>query len=225
MSIWLPKNRPWQLNDAAWLREHYENQRVSAAALARELGSTAPTVRRALRRHDIDVRNGSEAQQAVRAHRPLPMIVGRIPLRRTDGTVRAWAVVDVADYEALLEYPWCLDSGYADNARLGRMHRHLLGLTPSDPRQVDHEDRDRLNNRRSNLRLATGAQNAQNQTSRGGTSRHRGVYFCSTTGRWRAVAKLAGRSYHLGRFDSEEDAAYVAAEWRRQNMPYSREDA
>lgn len=59
-----------------------------------------------------------------------------------------------------------------------KMHRVILGLAPSDP-GVDHHDRDGLNNRRSNLRVATQSQNGANRLKqRNGTgSRFKGVFF------------------------------------------------
>ena len=48
------------------------------------------------------------------------------------------------------------------------LHREVLGLTPGDGLETDHRNGDRLDNRRSNLRVATRAQNAQNVPARSG---------------------------------------------------------
>lgn len=103
------------------------------------------------------------------------------------------------------------------------MHRQLLGLMAGDPLEADHRDGDKLNCQRSNLRVVTHAENAQNGTSLGGTSQHRGVCWNSLTGRWLAYAQLDGRFRNLGHHDSEEEAAGASEAFRRAYMPYSEE--
>lgn len=49
------------------------------------------------------------------------------------------------------------------------MHRVLLGARPGDP-LVDHENRIRIDNRRSNLRFSTPLANARNRTPRAALS-------------------------------------------------------
>lgn len=67
---------------------------------------------------------------------------------------------------------------YAVTGRGIRMHRFILGI--ADPRvQVDHDDRDGLNNQRYNLRTCTNAQNQVNKPKvrLSDTSRYKGVYL------------------------------------------------
>src|SRR4051812_35355099 len=96
----------------------------------------------------------------------------RIPLCRRDGTIRAWAVVDDVDYDEVAAHRWHLSaSGYAvRNVRTaeGRfrtvaMARWLCRLDAGDGRHVDHRNRDRLDNRRCNLRVVTPAHNRANR--------------------------------------------------------------
>jgi hypothetical protein len=94
---------------------------------------------------------------------------------------------------------------------------------------VDHRNTNSLDNRRSNLRLATRAQNVQNSQKRNikTTSRFIGVCLDKESGRWIAAITKEGKKVHLGRFDSEPDAAkaYDAAakkyrgEFARLNFP------
>jgi len=95
-----------------------------------------------------------------------------IPLTRGFETV-----IDEEDYHLVRDYHWMAlvneryDKVYAQGYLKGvsrastgyatvTMHRLLMNPPPRVP--VDHEDHDGLNNRRSNLRISTTAQNAQN---------------------------------------------------------------
>lgn len=159
-----------------------------------------------------------------------------IPLRNRRGEVVARAIIDAADSH-LAELRWYLETGSAERSRkpyvrrrvhgVGafHLHRDVLALGKDDPRKVDHINGNTLDCRRANLRIATTAQNAQNQGSRGGSSRHRGVTWDRSRRKWMASAMLNGHRTTIGRFDSEEEAALAAAAWRAENMPYSREAA
>lgn len=84
------------------------------------------------------------------------------------------------------------------------MHRALCGADLGQI--VDHENHDTLDNRRLNLRPGTQAENAKNKRPhRGAKSRFKGVNLCS--GKWQARIFSNGRSYYLGTFAREMDAA------------------
>jgi hypothetical protein len=135
------------------------------------------------------------------------------------------ALVDAADAEAIGAYRWSMsDHGYAwrtvyvgGKKRHVRMHRQLLGLTPGDGVHVDHINGAKLDNRRGNLRVATHAENQQN---RHGLS-YRGASWYARGKCWHAQATLAGNYHHLGYFATREEAAAVAAAFRREHMPFS----
>lgn len=155
-----------------------------------------------------------------------------VPLRRRDGTVRAFALVDAADAERVLAHRWHVATkGYAIRNVPGRhrrsefLHRFLMGLEHGDPREVDHRNHDKLDCRRANLRVTTRAQNQQNRRRGYGTSNYRGVSWHVASGHWRARAKLNGREVYLGIFSSEEGAARAAAAFRAEHMPYSSDAA
>lgn len=90
--------------------------------------------------------------------------------------------------------------------------RMIVDLVPGDPRQVDHINRVRLDNRRANLRIVTAQENQQNLSPmrhRGGRpviSPYRGVTR-ARNGRWYANVTIRGQRRYLGLFDKEEDAA------------------
>jgi hypothetical protein len=65
---------------------------------------------------------------------------------------------------------------------------------------IDHIDEDKLNNKLSNLRLATRSSNKAN------TRKPRGYSYHKPSGRWMAYIKVNGVQIHLGRFDSQDEA-------------------
>lgn len=127
------------------------------------------------------------------------------------------AIVDATDAPGLLGKPWRAmrkkgGTTYAVyDVRVGRkvskvlMHRCVLSVDAG--MQVDHRNRNGLDNRRSNLRPATCSQNLANVPGRGMTSKFRGVYWDQAREMWRARLEHDGKRYHLGRHSSEESAA------------------
>jgi hypothetical protein len=152
------------------------------------------------------------------------------------GEVVATAVAD-DDQAHLAAYRWRLHpKGYAFRVQWanGRshtilLHRDVMGLTAGDGREVDHIDRDKLNCARGNLRLVTHAQNQQNFAPTGNstwrgqptTSDLRGVSFDRRRGKWKATVTVAGRTHHLGRFDTADEAGRVADAFRAQHMTHA----
>ncbi len=88
-----------------------------------------------------------------------------------------------------------------------RMHKVIagrMGLTGI----VDHKNRNGLDNRRSNLRVATTQQNTQNKAShKGSLSQYKGVDYDKQAKKWRARINGRGQSIFLGNFDTEPEAA------------------
>lgn len=150
-----------------------------------------------------------------------------IPLWTRAGIVRDFARVDAEDVERLSDRTWGVTVGkYAATHDGGytMMHRELLGLVPGDGLEGDHINGNPLDNRRSNLRVATRLQNMQNIHVARGPSRFRGVSIHKATGLWRARVKLNGREHCIGYFRDEAEAGAAAAGFRREHMPYSEMD-
>lgn len=154
----------------------------------------------------------------------------RIPLRARDGSIRAYLLIDAADADFVNQWTWSLgNDGYARRSEwVGRqkrsilLHRELLGLKHRDGLEGNHIDRDRLNCRRRNLRIASKPGNRQNRPSyRNATSQFRGVHWSKAAGKWTAQIKADGRRMHLGVFASEADAAEAARSARARLMPYA----
>lgn len=150
-----------------------------------------------------------------------------IPLHNRAGEIVAHALVSASDFEWLNQWPWCLAVGYATRT-IGKrkiyMHRLILGLERGDPRQGEHENRNKLDCRRSNLRIAprAAADNNQNRDPyANNTSGYRGVSWNKKKRKWQAKAALDHRQHHLGHFDTAEGADAVVKAWRAKHMPFS----
>lgn len=122
------------------------------------------------------------------------------------------AKVDDADFEWLSKYKWCVNRqhkhwyavGFVDGEKV-RMHRFIMN--ESNPKiEIDHKDRDTLNNQRGNLRRATKGQNQYNRKG-SGVSKFLGVSFFKRTGKWVAQIQTDKKLKHIGYFIEEKDAA------------------
>lgn len=125
------------------------------------------------------------------------------------------AKVDNEDYDSLKQHCWYIgQGGYAYtriDTKLRRMHKLLLNGT------IDHINGDPIDNRKSNLRVATQAQNCRNQRkqTRGTTSRYKGVSHISRNPKkpWSSHISLDGHAWHIGYFQTEEEAARAYDAW------------
>jgi len=124
-----------------------------------------------------------------------------------------FAIVDAEDYDWLSQYKWCAAKDrktyYAQrckNGKIVRMHREIMRAPKGEI--CDHRNHNGLNNRKSNLRLCTNAQNQYNKRPKNGcSSRYKGVVLRKDCKRWRAKIGFEGKRIHLGYFDDEMAAA------------------
>ena len=141
------------------------------------------------------------------------MTTDRREIKLTKGKV---AIVDAEDYEYLNQWKWhAHNRGYASRrARVSEdsksgfimMHR-LINSTP-DGMETDHINRDRLDNRKHNLRSVSKSKNIQNMKTRSGSSIFRGVTK-SPYNTWMARIIVNGKLHYLGYHPSEREAATV----------------
>jgi len=89
------------------------------------------------------------------------------------------------------------------NGRIQRFHK-LITSCP-EGMVVDHINRDPTDNRSCNLRVATKQKNVMNRANI--TGNYKGVSWSKSAKKWRATARLKGKSKHLGYFIKEKEAA------------------
>lgn len=140
----------------------------------------------------------------------------RIPL-----TQNQFALIDECDVPVVSAYRWhawwnrCTQSFYAVRSHYDvgisrTVYMHRLIMNAAKGITVDHRDHNTLDNRRSNLRLATRSQQAFNTKIQArNTSGHRGVSFCKRTGMWMVRMTVDGKFIWLGRHESLAEAIDV----------------
>lgn len=119
--------------------------------------------------------------------------------------------IDKEDYERVSKVSWYNHCGYM-RARMGKklvsLHRYLLDLSTEEKRQVDHIDRNKLNNCKSNLRLATASQNGANRRRQvNSINNYKGVSWKKDKKKWTASITQNGKQKHIGYYTTEEGAA------------------
>ena len=78
------------------------------------------------------------------------------------------------------------------------------------PKQIDHIDNNKLNNKIENLREITNSQNHMNQKShKNSASKYKGVSWYKRINKWRVQIQINNKNKHLGYFDDEINAAKV----------------
>jgi len=119
------------------------------------------------------------------------------------GVLKTFAVIDPEDYGRLIKYNWCLDNGYAFSSLLGRMHRFIMN-TP-EGMDTDHINHNRIDNKKSNLRVCTRSQNQFNSSIVFSKSGFKGVSFHQN--KWMSRIVRNGKLIFLGYYDTPEEAA------------------
>ena len=138
-------------------------------------------------------------------------------------------LVDDEDYEYLKSFKWYLANGYpaAKQYIKGKRKTVIMSriiMNAKEGEQVDHIDRNKLNNQRSNLRFCTQSQNMMNKTA-WGSSKYLGVRSHISKSKYvnkkgetithvsniKYLAEIKGKGFrkYLGCFKTEEEAAFA----------------
>lgn len=118
--------------------------------------------------------------------------------------------VDDDDYYILKQYHWNMGnlnyiSGYINGKNIA-LSRFVVKCYDSS-KDVDHNDSNTMNNKKSNLTIVTKAENSQNKSSaKGSTSKYVGVSYDKSKNKWKAFITLNGISELHKTFNTELEA-------------------
>ena len=133
-----------------------------------------------------------------------------------------YALVDDDQFLKLSKYKWGFQIVYKGITKIGyvytstynkgkksRIYMHRMIMNAPKNRLVDHINHNTLDNRLSNLRLCTNAQNQFNEKIKtiNKTSKYKGVHLHKKTNSWYSNIVYMGKDYFLGSFVSEREAA------------------
>lgn len=125
-----------------------------------------------------------------------------------------YALVDDEDFEFLSQWSWCCTAnGYAVRGERHKgptkvvlMHRVLSDVAKGQ--DVDHINKNKLDNQRSNLRTCTRSENLYHRgLAPTNTSGYKGVVWWPRDNKWMAQIVATKKRYFLGYFVAKEDAA------------------
>lgn len=130
----------------------------------------------------------------------------------------AVAVVSPEDWQWSISRPWFVGKrGYVlaraegHVGRQNRLHRSImervLGRKLLSSELVDHQNHDTLDNRRTNLRLATPSQNQANRVCLR-NRRYKGAHR-QADDKWRTLLSVQGTTVSITGLQDEEEAAHV----------------
>ena len=127
------------------------------------------------------------------------------------------AIVDADDFEFINRWKWqYIKSGYANRVtNRGRgnyinvlMHRVVTSCP--EGKQVDHINGNKLDNRKSNLRIVSSSQNNYAKSlASNNKSGFKGVSYESRSNKWIAVIIKEGKRKHIGTYPDPVTAAFA----------------
>ena len=104
-----------------------------------------------------------------------------------------------------------------------RILLHRFIMKPEKDLVVDHINHNPLDNRKSNLRVLTNAENRQNLKGAriDNSTGIRGVKYDKKYDLWIASVRVNGEYIGLGGFKTQQEAEKAAIEGRKKHLPYS----
>lgn len=154
--------------------------------------------------------------------------IAKIELHRRN-KASLWTIVDLDDLEKVINFPytWYAKYNHTNNEyyvvasvyhpELQQTRPIFLHqfLTNANGKDVDHENNDTLDNRKSNMRVVVESNNSKNRKgrNRNNKSGYRNVSLIK--GKWVVQLQIDGKNKRLGSFDDVHEAGKFAEEMRQ----------
>lgn len=116
--------------------------------------------------------------------------------------------IDKEDWDMVKQTSWYVNSnGYLRSNKYGLLSRYIMKEQLTEKLLIDHINKNRLDNRKENLRVVTPKENMHNRTvTRNSKSGHNGVTWVEKKNKWFSRIKSNGKITNLGYYENLEDA-------------------
>ena len=136
-----------------------------------------------------------------------------------------FAIVDDEDYNDLNQWKWHANWNVHTQSYTAKRRRHRSEAEPSvhilmhrqilnapEGYDVDHGNHNTLDNRRSNIHIATRSENCHNRKN------IKGCVWHKRKKKWMAATKIGGKSIFLGYYDNMADAQKAYWKFKAENV-------
>ena len=153
--------------------------------------------------------------------------IAKIELNRKKGE-NLWTTIDLEDLEKVINFPYTWFAKYnhtndeyyvvasvyeSEKQKASPMFLHQF-LTNANGKDVDHENNDTLDNRKSNLRVVEESCNSKNRKGRNKNNKSGYRNVCFYKGKWIVQLQIDGKNKKIGSFDDVHEAGKFAEEMR-----------
>lgn len=156
--------------------------------------------------------------------------IAKIELHRRSAE-NLWTIIDLEDLERVINFPYTwfakynhtndeyyvVASVYHPELQRSRpifLHQFLMNTNGKD---VDHENNDTLDNRKSNMRVVEESNNSKNRKSRNRNNKSGYRNVSLIKGKWVVQLQIDGKNKALGRFEDVHEAGKFAEEMRQKH--------